>query len=297
MSGYRAGIVGVFGQTNVGKSTFLNAVFGRKIVITSDKPQTTRNQIRCILSTEEAQIVFVDTPGLHQPKNQLGRHILREAYRGLRGIDILVYMVEPTGAVNSFDRDALQRLEGAEYPIILLVNKIDRARGNLLEETLLAYAATEQFAEIIPVSALTEAGIEETIKTIVSYLPIRPALFPPEIEIDRAEEFLIAEIIREKAYALMHQELPYSLAVHVKWMRERPDRSDQMIEIRAELVVERESQKGIVVGRQGRTIKRIGTSARTDIQAFLGRPVFLDLIVKVLPNWTRDEQKIRELTD
>jgi GTP-binding protein Era len=290
---YRCGFAGLLGQTNVGKSTFLNAIMHRKLVITSSKPQTTRNNIRCVLTSDDAQVVFVDTPGLHSPRNKLGHHLARETYRSLREIDLLVYMVEPAGRISEFDRRALDRLRQTEVPRILLVNKIDLAKGNDLEETLLAYAATDEFAELVPVSARTGVGLDDALRTIVSYLPESPPLFPPEVHCDREENFLIEEMIREKVTELTYEELPYSVAVRVRWFHER---EDGLVEIRAEIIVDRESQKAIVIGKGARLIRKIGTLARTDIERLLGRHVYLDLIVSVAAGWTRDDSEIRQLT-
>jgi len=289
----KVGIVAIVGQTNVGKSTFLNAVLGRKLVITSEKPQTTRNRIRCILNTDRAQIVFVDTPGLHRPRNRLGRYILREAHRALRGIDAMLYIVEPWGKVVAADREALERWGNLDAPILLLVNKIDLARGNQLEETLLAYEATNRFAELIPISATKGIGLDDVVDTLTDYLPSGAPLFPEDVESEQDETFLISELIREKVVRLTYQEVPHSIAVRVKWLRER---DDGLVEIRAEILVDRPSQKGILVGKAGGTIKRIGTLARTEIEAILGSRVFLDLIVKVDAHWTKDEDRIQQLT-
>jgi len=289
----KAGIVAVVGQTNVGKSTFLNAVLGRKLLITSEKPQTTRNQIRCVLNTEQAQIVFVDTPGLHRPRNRLGRHILREAHRALRGIDAMLYIVEPWAKVIAADRDAFERWGDPTFPILLLVNKIDLAKGNQLEETLLSYEATGRFAELIPVSSKAGIGLDDVIETLTDYLPKGDPLFPEGVESEQGEEFLIRELIREKVMRLTYREIPHSAAVRLKWFRER---DDGLVEIKAEIIVDRPSQKGIVVGKAGSLIKKIGTLARRDIEAVLGSRVFLELIVKVDAHWTRDEDRIRRLT-
>jgi len=290
----RVGFVGVLGQTNVGKSTFLNAVLGEKLLITSSKPQTTRNRIRCVLTTETSQIVFLDTPGLHRPANRLGRHILREAYRSLRGLNVLLYMVEPWGGIHELDREALERMKEFDGPILLLVNKIDTAKRNALEETLLAYAATGNFDELIPISAVRGDGLQDTILTIGRHLPKGEPLFSEDVKFDSGEGFLISELIREKAIRMTYRELPYSIAVRVKWFRER---DDGLIEIKAELIVERDSQKGILVGKGGRMVRQIGTRARQDIERLLGARVFLELIVKVRPNWTRSAEGIRQLTD
>ncbi len=287
------GFVAVLGQTNVGKSTFLNAAMGQKLLITSNKPQTTRNRIRCVLTTDEAQIVFVDTPGLHKPGDQLSRHILREARRGLRGMDLLIYVVEPWGRILDFDRKIFAEWQDVTVPILLLVNKIDQATGNALEETLIAYEKTGLFAELIPISATQSQGISDVIETILKYLSPGLTLFPAEQKSDQTEDFLIAELIREKVFRLTHREIPYSTAVRLKWLSER---DDGIVEIKAEIIVERESQKGILIGKGGKMIKKIGSLARTDIESLLGSRVFLETIVKVRANWTNDSDQIERLT-
>jgi GTP-binding protein Era len=292
-AGYRCGFVGVLGQTNVGKSTFLNAVMKEKLLITSAKPQSTRNSVRCIQTTESFQIVFVDTPGLHQPRNRLGRHLMREASRSLRDLDVIVYMVEPWRVVRDDDRAALARCAKTERPIIVLVNKVDRARGGDLEETLLAYAALDAVTEIVPVSASTGRGLEEAVATIVSHLPESPPLYPAETRCDRSEEFMIEELIRENVMDVTYEEIPYELAVRVKWLRER---EDGLVEIQAEIIVDRDSQKGIVIGRRASRVRLIGERARADIERFLGRRVFLEILVAARPGWTKSDAQIRELT-
>ena len=292
-TGFRCGFVGVLGHTNVGKSTFLNAVMGERLLIMSAKPLSTRNSIRCIRTTETSQIVFVDTPGLHQPRNRLGRHLMREASRSLRDLDVIVYMVEPWRILRDDDRAALERLARTGRPILVLVNKIDRARGGDLEETLLAYAALDIVTEIVPVSAATGQGLDEAVATIVSHLPESPPLYPAETRCDRSEEFLIQEIIRENVMEVTHKEIPYSLAVRVKWLRER---EDGLVEIQAEIIVDRDSQKGILIGRGASRVRLIGEKARADIERFLGRHIYLEILVAVRAGWTRSDAQIRELT-
>ena len=289
----RTGFVAVLGQTNVGKSTFLNAAMGKKLLITSNKPQTTRNRIRCVLTTDEAQIVFVDTPGLHRPGDSLSRRILREAKRGLRGMDVLVYMVEPWGEIPKLDKLVFDEWKDLEVPIILLVNKIDRAKGSKLAETLVAYEKTNLFAELIPVSAMRYQGIDDVIETISKYLSPGMTLFPSDQKSDQTEDFLIGELIREKVFRLTHREVPYSTAVRLKWFSQR---DDGIVEIKAEIIVERDSQKGILIGKGGQMIKKIGSLARTDIENLLGQRVFLETIVKVHANWTNDSDQIEQLT-
>ncbi len=293
MGSFRAGFVGVLGQTNVGKSTFLNAVMGEDLLITSAKPQATRNRVRCIYTNDVAQIVFIDTPGLHRPQNLLSRHILREAFRALRGIDLLLYMVEPWGKVSYHDRTLLERLEEEDRPIILLVNKVDLARGNALEETLLAYNATGRFSELIPISARTKKNLDDVLRTVISYLPEKSPIFPPEVKIDRPDEFMISEIIRENVFQSTFQEVPYATAVWVKWLHER---EDGLLEIKAEIIVDSKSQKGIIIGKRGNMIKQIGASSRTKIESLFGTHAFLELRVQVRKGWTKDEQDIERLT-
>jgi len=290
---HRSGTVGVLGQTNVGKSTFLNAVMGEKLLITSSKPQATRNRVRCVYTTDEEQIVFIDTPGLHKPHNQLSRHILREAFRALRELDVILYMVAPWGKVSDYDRTLLESLSSEERPMILVVNKIDIARGNALEETLLAYERTGKFRDLVPISATKGNNIDEVLRTLVPYLPVGPAMFPADVKIDRPVKFLITELIREKIFATTFQEVPYKTAVQIRWMRER---DDGLVEIRADILVDSKSHKGIIIGTKGKLIKHIGSSARSQIEALLGTHIYLELMVKTRRGWTKDDSEIEELT-
>ena len=292
MADFRTGTVGILGRTNVGKSTFLNTVMGEKLLITSTKPQTTRNRVRCVYTTDTAQIVFVDTPGLHQPHTQLGRYILRASFRALREIDLLMYMVEARGEVNRYDRLIFNRLMDHGYPIFLLVNKIDRASDDKIKETLLAYSTINSFAELIPVCALRGDNVDEVIRTVVSYLPQGKPLFDPAVRTDCSEEFLVRELIREKIFQSTFHELPYSTAVQVTQMSEC---KDGLIKIQANIIVDRDSQKGIIVGKGGKMIKKIGTQARRDIESLLGTHVFIDLRVKTVTGWTKEEERIEQL--
>ncbi|MBN1859515.1 GTPase Era [Candidatus Bipolaricaulota bacterium] len=294
---HRAGFVGVLGQTNVGKSTLLNAIMGEKLLITSPKPQTTRNRVRCIYTVPDAQIVFVDTPGLHRPTNKLSRYILREAFRALRGVDLIYYVVEPWAKVAAYDARVLEQMEIGEVPVFLLVNKVDAARGNDVEETLLAYNALNRFQELFPISAKrgleTGKNLEDLLLTTIARLPEADAIFPQDVRIDQSDEFLVEELVREKVFLYAREEIPYSVAVRVKSIDPRDD--DDLLDIRAELLVERDSQKGILIGKRGAMIKRIGSEARQDIEALFGRRVFLDLKVNVHKGWTRDSQAIDDL--
>ncbi|MGC9530087.1 MAG: GTPase Era [Candidatus Bipolaricaulaceae bacterium] len=291
---YRAGTVAVVGKTNVGKSTFINAVVGRKVVIVSDRPQTTRNHVRCIYTTDDAQVVFVDTPGLHPPVNRLSAHIVRQARRALAGVDVLAYMTQPRGAVDPYDQQMLPRIRRLPCPKVLLVNKSDQARGNQLPETLLAYGQLGVFDEVVPVSALQGKNLDRAVAVLIDRLPPGEPLFPPDTATDQPVEFLIAELIREKVYQLTHQEIPYSTAVTVEHIKERPSRP--LVEVHATIHVARDSQKPILVGSKGRMLKEIGRRARQELEAMFGKQVFLALHVKVRPRWTEDEGEIARLT-
>lgn len=292
--GYKAGTVAVVGRTNVGKSTFINAVLGRKVVIVSDKPQTTRNRIRCILTTPEAQAVFVDTPGLHQPLNKLSAHLVRQAMKALSGVDELVYMVEPTGGVAPYDETVLPKVKALPCPKVLLVNKSDQAKGNALPETLLAYEKLGIFSDLIPISSLRGTNLDRALQVILGHLPEGEPLFPPDMPTDRPLEFVIAELIREKIYHTTYQEIPYSTAVTVEHLAEREDKP--ILEIYATIYVAKDSQKGIVIGAGGQKLKEIGRLARLELEAMLGKKVFLSLQVRVKPKWTEDEAEIARLT-
>jgi len=294
---HRAGFVGVLGQTNVGKSTLLNAIMGEKLLITSPKPQTTRNRVRCIYTVPDAQIVFVDTPGLHRPTNKLSRHILREAFRALRGVDLIYYVVEAWAKVSAYDARVLEQIDIGETPVFLIVNKADAARGNAVEETLLAYNALDRFQELFPISARicleTPSKLDDLLSTTIARLPVANAIFPKDARIDQSDEFLVEELVREKVFLYAREEIPYSVAVRVKSIDPRED--DDLLDVRAEILVERESQKGILIGKRGAMIKRIGSEARNDIEAVFGHRIFLDLKVKVLKGWTRSSQAIDDL--
>lgn len=289
----KSGFVGVLGQTNVGKSTFINMILGRKVVIVSEKIQTTRNRIRCIYNDEDSQIVFVDTPGLHRPVNRLSRYLVQQAYGALQGLDLLLYMVEPWVEVQEHDREVFKRLRELKFPAILLVNKVDRAKGNAVLETLKNYGELGIFKELVPISCKAGLNLGLALRLIKESLPDGPAYFPQEELTDRSEEFLIAEFVREQIFQLTFQEVPYSTAVEVIELREREE--DHLLEIYADIYVARDSQKGILVGEGGRMIREIGSRARQEIERLLGAHVYLDLRVKVRKDWVESERQIARL--
>ncbi len=290
--GFRSGFVGIVGRPNVGKSTLLNALLGEKVSIVSPRPQTTRHNVRGILTREDAQIVFVDTPGYHLPKNKLGEYMVENVHRFLPDADVLVFLVDGSERPNAKDR-ALARAvsEQSRARVLLAVNKVDLCPDR--------HAALSRYRELLPpetpylfLSALTGEGLPELLDQIVALLPEGPYLYPPGVITDLPLREQIAEAIREKALLHLHEEVPHSVAVSVEEMQDRPNGKTY---IRALLYVERESQKGIVIGQGGAMLRRIGTEARQEIEQILERPVFLELRVKVLPRWRKKESALRWL--
>jgi GTP-binding protein Era len=290
---FKSGFVGVLGQANVGKSSFINALLGKKLLIVSEKRQSTRNRIRCLYNDPESQIVFVDTPGLHKPVDRLSRVLLQQALGALHGLDVILYMIEPWIQIQEYDHKIFHAMRQLPRAKILLINKIDQARGNEVPETMATYAKTEIFQEILPISCKEGINLGKTIQLIKKYLPEGPKYFPEEMAIDRPEHFLIAEFIREKIYQLTHQEIPYCVYVEVVDIREREDKP--LLEIYANIHVARDSQKGILIGEKGSMIKEIGRLARQDIETLLGAHVYLDLQVKVREKWNEDETQIAQI--
>jgi GTP-binding protein Era len=290
---FKSGFVGVLGQANVGKSSFINALFGKKLLIVSEKRQSTRHRIKCVLTLPGAQIVFVDTPGLHQPVDKLSKYLLKQAYAALSGLDVLVYMTEPWGRLHEYDEKVFDHLKNITIPMVLLLNKVDMTSPDTLEETKTAYQSTGLFREIVPISCTHNANLGVAANAIVELLPEGPRYFEDNMYIDRSNEFIVAEFIREKIYQLTHQEIPYATGVEVVHLKEREDKN--LIEVFANIYVARESQKSILIGSGGRMIKEIGRSARQEIEAFLGQHVYLDLQVKVRPDWNENEAEIARM--
>jgi len=290
---FRSGFISIIGRTNVGKSTFLNRVLKQKIAIVSDKPQTTRNKIVGVYHAAHAQIVFLDTPGFHKPKHRLNELMLKTTLKTLAGIDVVLYLIEPEQVVGPGDRYIIDLLQKVKTPVILVLNKIDLVSKELLLPVIEMYAKLSHFAEIIPISALTGENIDHALETLITYLPEGPQYYPAEMVTDQPEQFIAAELIREKVLQLTQEEIPYSIAVVVEEMKFRED--GKLMDIAATVYVERSSQKGILIGKAGNMLKRIGTLARKDIETILGAKVFLTLWVKVRKNWRMDEQSLRML--
>lgn len=289
---YRCGMVAVIGRPNVGKSTLINAVMGRKVSIVTAKPQTTRHRILAVHSGESEQIIFVDTPGLHRKAGRaMNRLMNRTAANALADADLILFVSDATHWTDE-DDDVLKRLKGSKTPVIALLNKVDKVHP---KETLLALIATmssrARFEEIVPVSALKNDNLELLMSIIPAYLPESPPLFPDDMHTDRSEEFHVAEIIREKLTLMLHQEMPYGLTVQV----ERLVREESGIAINAVIWVERDSQKGIAVGKNGSVLKKVGRQARLEIADQLGARVHLELWVKVKTNWADNEKDLQNL--
>ncbi|MCM2356527.1 MAG: GTPase Era [Geobacteraceae bacterium] len=290
---FRSGFVSIIGRPNVGKSTLLNSIMGEKIVITSDKPQTTRNRIKGIHNIPGAQIVFIDTPGIHRAKSMLNRYMVDEALASIREVDVILFLVEADAPAGGQESLILELLAGVKTPVILVINKIDLVPKEHLLKSIGQYARLYPFREIIPVSALSGDGVERVVASVSGYLPEGPLYFPDEILTDLPERFLVAEIIREKVFRLTRDEVPYSVAVEVESFKERPDGS--LISIAAAINVERDSQKGIVIGRKGEMLKKIGIQARREIEHLLDAKVFLELFVRVRKDWSENRRMLKEL--
>ena len=289
---FRSGFVSLIGRPNVGKSTLLNAFIGRKVAITSEKPQTTRNAIRGVLTGDDYQIVFIDTPGLHKPKSLLGQRLNDIVRRTLREVDVVVFMLDATQEVGSGDAFVAREVLASGTPAICAVNKMDAARNARLVPALSAAQELGEWKEIIPISARDGTKVGDVQAMLVELLPEGPKYYPDDMPTDQPRDVLLAEIIREKALQLTRQEVPHSIAVLTDEVIER---DDGLIEIHAVVYVERDSQKGIVIGKGGQMLKQIGTRAREELEWLLGAKVYLDLRVKVAKDWSRDPRLLERL--
>ncbi|AEH47183.1 GTPase Era [Parageobacillus thermoglucosidasius] len=290
--GYKSGFVSIVGRPNVGKSTFLNRVIGQKIAIMSDKPQTTRNKIQGVYTTDDAQIIFIDTPGMHKPKHKLGDFMMKVALNALKEVDLILFMINAEEGFGRGDAYIIERLKEVNTPVFLVINKIDLVHPNDLLPLIDRYKELYPFAEIIPISALQGNNIETLVEQIKKYLPEGPQYYPPDQVTDHPERFIIAELIREKALHLTREEVPHSIAVVVETIERRED--SDTVYVGAVIIVERDSQKGIIIGKQGRMLKEIGQRARVDIEALLGSRVFLELWVKVQKDWRNRLAQLRD---
>lgn len=280
---FHSGFVSLIGRPNVGKSTLMNCIIGEKIAIMSGKPQTTRNQIQSILTTDDYQIVFIDTPGIHKPKSKLGNYMVKSAETTFSNVDVILYLVEPYEKIKDSDMSIIEKLKGTKTPVFLIINKIDTVDKPELLKVIDAYSKQLDFAEIIPVSALKGSNKDNLLETVAKYLPEGPKYFPDDMITDQPERQLVAELIREKGLKLLQEEIPHGIAVEITSMKKR-DKGD-IVDIEATIYCERETHKGIIIGKQGSMLKKIGSNARYDIERLLGNPVNLQLWVKVKKDW------------
>lgn len=292
-NGYKSGFISIIGRPNVGKSTFLNRVIGQKIAIMSDKPQTTRNKVQGVLTMEDCQLIFIDTPGIHKPKHKLGDFMMKVAENTLKEVDLVLFMVNAEEGFGRGEKYILEKLRSVETPVFLVVNKIDKIHPDELLEIVDSYRDKYEFAEIVPISALEGNNVERLLELIKSYMPEGPQYYPADQVTDHPERFIVSELIREKALHLTREEVPHSIAVAIEKMERIPGKD--VIHVMAAIIVERDSQKGIVIGKQGKMLKEIGKRARMDIEHLLGSKVFLELWVKVQKDWRNKMHQLRDL--
>ncbi len=287
-----SGFAAIVGRPNVGKSTLTNHLIGEKIAIMSDRPQTTRNKIMCIMNTDNAQIMFLDTPGIHKPHHKLGEYMVRTAENTLKEVDVILFVVDASEKRGAGEEYITELLQKVKTPVILVVNKIDKLQDkDKLFRIIDSYSKTYDFAAIVPVSALEDEEFPGLVAEITKHLPEGPAYFPDDMITDQPERVIAAEMIREKILLLTRDEIPHSIAVEVEEFKER-DNDD--VYIRATIFVERDSQKGIVIGAKGSLLKKIGQQARADIEGLLGCKVFLDLWVKVKADWRNKDKALKQ---
>lgn len=287
----KSGFVSLVGRPNVGKSTLLNSLVGYKIAITSDKAQTTRNSIQGIYNDDDSQIVFVDTPGIHKPKHKLGRRLNEEAYYSIDDVDIILFLMDVTMPFGKGDNFVLDKIKQAKKPTFLILNKVDKIKKDHLLELILKYKDIYDFKEIIPISALKKDNVTELINTLKKYLPDNVKYFPDEELTNTTIEFRAAELIREKVLRLTDEEVPHAVTCVVERYEDKKDKAI----ITATIIVERDSLKSIIIGKQGKMLKSIGSKARQDIEKMVGKKVYLDLFVKTIKNWRDKEKYLREL--
>jgi len=280
---FKSGFVTIIGRPNVGKSTLMNALIGQKISIMSNKPQTTRNRIQTIITTEHGQIVFIDTPGIHEARHKLGRLMNEAAESTLNEVDVILWLIEPDKKIGKGDAYIIEQLKKIKTPVILVINKIDTIQKPEILEVINAYKDQYEFAQIIPVSALNSENTISLIEAIFNLLEEGPQYFPEDMITDQPERQLVAELIREKALKLLQQEIPHGIAVVIDQMKDRDEQN--MIDIDATIVCEKDSHKGMIIGKRGEMLKKIGTYARQDMEALLGTKVNLQIWVKVKKDW------------
>lgn len=282
---YKSGFVTLIGRPNVGKSTLMNYLIGQKIAITSKKPQTTRNRIQTVLTREDGQIIFVDTPGIHKAKNKLGEYMVNVAERTLNEVDVVLWLVEPTTFIGAGEQHIASQLKKVKTPVVLVINKTDSVKKEDILPAIAAYKDVYDFADIVPVSARSGDNTEELLKVVMKYLPYGPQFYDEDTITDQPERQIVAELIREKALHSLNEEIPHGIAVAIDQMKKR----GKVMHIDATIICERDSHKGIIIGKQGNMLKKIGSTARFEIERMLECKVNLKLWVKVKKDWRDSE--------
>lgn len=278
---FKSGFVTLIGRPNVGKSTLMNYLIGQKIAITSNKPQTTRNRIQTVLTTDEGQIIFVDTPGIHKAKNKLGEYMVNVAERALNEVDAVLWLVEPTTFIGAGEKHIADQLKKVTTPVILVINKVDSVKKEEVLASIAAYQGIYDFAAIVPVSARSGENTKELLKVVYQYLPYGPQFYDEDTITDQPERQIVAELIREKALHCLNEEIPHGIAVVIDSMKKK----GKVMHIDATIICERDSHKGIIIGKQGSMLKKIGSTARYEIEKMLGMQANLKLWVKVKKDW------------
>ncbi|MFJ7746218.1 GTPase Era [Peribacillus sp. NPDC097295] len=292
VKGYKSGFISIIGRPNVGKSTFLNRVIGQKIAIMSDKPQTTRNKVQGVLTQNDSQMIFIDTPGIHKPKHKLGDFMMKVATNTLKEVDLILFMINAEEGYGRGDEFIIEKLQSVKTPVFLVVNKIDTMHPDDLLPIIEKYQKLYPFAAVVPISALEGNNVDTLLAQIKEHLPEGPQFYPADQVTDHPERFIISELVREKVLHLTREEIPHSVAVVIDSIK-KMDNSDT-INVMATIIVERDSQKGIVIGKQGKMLKEVGSRARIDIENLLGSKVFLELWVKVQKDWRNKASQLRD---
>jgi len=291
-SKFRSGFVAIIGRPNVGKSTLMNHLIGQKIAIMSDKPQTTRNKIHGVYTGDNIQIVFLDTPGIHKPNSKLGNYMMKSAESALKEVEAVLFLIDASEDLGGGDRYIIEQLGKVKTPVFLVVNKIDKIDPEALLNKIVQYKDLYPFAEVVPISAMNGNNISTLLEQISKYLPEGPQYYPADQVTDHPEQFVCAELIREKILHLTREEIPHSIAVQIEDMRVQ---DNGVVYIGAVIFVERDSQKGIIIGKRGALLKEVGKTARIDIENLLGSKVFLELWVKVKKDWRNQDRVLNDL--
>ena len=280
---FKSGFVAIIGRPNVGKSTLMNHLIGQKIAITSKKPQTTRNKIQTVYTCEDGQIIFLDTPGIHKAKNKLGEYMVNVAEQTLKDVDVIMWLVEPTTYIGAGEKHIAEQLQKTSLPVILVINKVDTVKKEDILQVIDNYRKLYDFAEIIPASALRGQNMKDIVNSLFKYMPYGPMFYDEDTVTDQPQRQIVAEIIREKALHALDEEIPHGIAVTIEKMRER--KGQHIVDIEATIICERDSHKGIIIGKQGSRLKKIGSKARFEIEKMLEEKVNLKIWVKVKKDW------------